>query len=602
MLGLRVPLGDGETPTSFCSRLAMRNQCADARDFCLDMGIQFQKIIDGDPGALMVLAELGGVEIEDLSRNAIRHVSGRHHFELRGQALRKSMLQRERLRVCPACIADDRTRWPSIKVAAPFGRVIWNLLPMRTCPVHGIALVDLGFSGTRGEGQDFARVLLHTKARLEEPVRRKPSGLELYLAARLEGVLSTPMLDQLPFYAAAKLTEVIGAVELFGPRVRLRALNDAQWSEAGDVGFAITDAGRDGVCAFLDRQTERFWSRRTSDGPQALFGRLYEWLAHESKDKAYDGIRELAREHILANIPVAPGQEIFGQAVDRRRLHSLHSASQATAQHPNRLRKLLVAGGIISSMDEHISDHRIVFPATPTVEDFLIAAADTMCPSQVCRYINAPPVQVEVLVREQLIVPLVTPTDSLHAAFVRRHLDEFLNRLLATVTQPPDGLHTIPSAAKRAGCSAANVVRLLLDGKLTRVGCRDGVEGYMSVAVDPAEVEMFLPRPNRDHLSIHDVSRATGWGVKAIRALVGHGYLPSVAALNPVNHQPQRLVTRQDLKAFTDIYMSLHTLKIRMRRQIYVIKEQAEAAGARPAFPVDEVQATFYRRADLPFG
>lgn len=603
MLGLRVPLGDGETPTSFCSRLAMRNHCADARDFCLDMGIQFQQVVDGEPGALSVLAELGGVEVEDLFRNAIRRISGYHDFGLRGQSLRKSMLQRERLRVCPACIADDRSRWPTIGAAAPYGRVIWNLSPMRICLVHGVALVDLEFCGTRGGRQDFARALFHSKATLDEPIRRKPSGLERYLASRLEGGSSAPLLDQLPFYAAAKLTEIIGAVELFGPRVRLRALNDAQWSEAGDVGFAITDAGQDGVCAFLDRLTETFWSRRTSDGPQALFGRLYEWLAHESKDAAYDSIRRLIRDHILANIPVAPGQEIFGETVDRRRLHSVHSAARATSQHPARLRKLLFAIGIIPSLDEHLSDHRIVFPVSPAVEKFLASSADALCQRAVGPYLNAPRTQIEVLVREKLIVPQIRaadPTEDFLATFSRRHLDDFLGRLLADATHRPDGLQTIPRAAKLVGCSAAQVVRLLLDGKLTRVGRRDGIKGYMSVVVDPAEVEIFLPRPNRDHLSVRDICRATGWGDQVTRALIRRGDLPSLAALHPVNHQACFLVTRQELKAFTDAYVSLYTLKNEMQRQIYVVRAWAEAAGARPAFPVDEVKATFYRRADLP--
>lgn len=84
------------------------------------------------------------------------------------------------------------------------------------------------------------------------------------------------------------------------------------------------------------------------------------------------------------------------------------------------------------------------------------------------------------------------------------------------------------------------------------------------------------------------------------RALIRRGYLPSLAALHPVSHQTCFLVTRQDLKAFTDAYVSLYTLKNEMQRQIYVVRAWAEAAGARPAFPVDEVKATFYRRTDLP--
>ena len=43
-----LPLGAGETPASFASRLAALNGLS-GRQFCMDMAMTFQKIVDGDP-------------------------------------------------------------------------------------------------------------------------------------------------------------------------------------------------------------------------------------------------------------------------------------------------------------------------------------------------------------------------------------------------------------------------------------------------------------------------------------------------------------------------------------------------------------------------
>jgi hypothetical protein len=61
-----VPLGAGETPASFVSRLAAR-YAPSAREFCLDFRTTFQKVVDGDPQAPAIVAAKGGVAPEALS-------------------------------------------------------------------------------------------------------------------------------------------------------------------------------------------------------------------------------------------------------------------------------------------------------------------------------------------------------------------------------------------------------------------------------------------------------------------------------------------------------------------------------------------------------
>src|SRR3546814_18504790 len=82
-------------------------------------------------------------------------------------------------------------------------------------------------------------------------------------------------------------------------------------------------------------------------------------------------------------------------------------------------------------------------------------------------------------------------------AFAKCDLDAFLGRLLANAREVFDGVpgfFTIPETAKRACCSASEIVAMILNGRLTRVGRRRGVSGYMSVLVDVEETRGLVRR------------------------------------------------------------------------------------------------------------
>lgn len=263
MLGLLVPLGEGESPVSFCSRLARRNGCESVRDFCLDMGLRFQDVVDGNADALASLADLGGVDGARLSRHALRKLDHERYL-LGDQLIARPMLRRSLVRVCPACLADDLARWPRPGLAAAYQRTEWLLSPLCTCPAHGVSLVSVAHNNYAMEAHDFSVLVSTPLAQLddwrEQAVKRAPSRLENYLRERLTGIVrtATAWLNALPFYAAAKLCEVIGAVQLHGPKVAISAQDEEQQWMAGDVGFEIAADGPNGIRRLLDRLTQPF--------------------------------------------------------------------------------------------------------------------------------------------------------------------------------------------------------------------------------------------------------------------------------------------------------------------------------------------------------
>lgn len=306
---------------------------------------------------------------------------------------------------------------------------------------------------------------------------------------------------------------------------------------------------------------------------------------------------------MLNVLPMEPTDELFGQPVGKRRLWSVRSAAIATGAHPKRLRKLLVAGGLIGSDCADQTDDRVIFPTDQAAEEFLGKVAGAMPLNEAGRYINAPRVQLRILFDGGFIRPFVTgATDViLDHAFAKQDLDDFLARLLVDstdATAADTGLADIPTAARKARCSAADIVRLLLDRRLSRVRRRQDALGYMSVLVDPDEVRPLVFKETRDGLSIREAVARTHWSEPVLLALIDNGFLPSHVVQNPISHLSQRIVRPEDLETFMATYVSLHNLAKERGIHHLRLKTEIEAAGVRPAFSREAVPATFYRRKE----
>ncbi|WP_048710268.1 TniQ family protein [Microvirga massiliensis] len=608
-ISMTVSLGEGESPMSFCSRNALLLGRT-ARDFSLDMGFTFQGIVDGNPSALEELAFRCRADVGRLAAASVTRIGDRR-YSIGGQSLVRDTLSRKSLRVCPHCLLEDIGNGDGLEAVRPYGRTLWLVAPIRTCPKHDVGLVEVSDDHNPQRVHDFARLVqpsLPDLGRLvREAPRRRPSALEEYLTARLQGRNGdghAAWLQTLPFYAAAKACEMLGAVVIHGIRFRAERLSDTEWHEAGAAGYEIAAGGEQGIRSLLSRLQDGFPLTKGNWGPRLVIGRIYEWLAHESEDPAYDPLRDVIRRHVIETMPVGPGDKIFGQDVTVRRLHSVHSASREIGAHPKRLRKLLHAAGHIAADVLHLSDERIVFDANTTCE-FLNRVSETMSLEQARDYLNAPRPHERLLFEAEYIRPFVAGgTEGVirDHAFARRDLDAFLDRLLADAV--PVGLEDrsflpIPAAAKRACCSAMEIVGLIMDRKLPRVRCRVGVVGYLSVLVDPEEVKPFVSGKDHGGLTLREVERRLGSSTAVVKALTELGHLPSHIVVNPVNRCPQRVVHAEDVDRFMRRFVSLHTLSAETGIHFIRLANMLDDAGIEPAFEPGTVRASFYERRDV---
>lgn len=599
-----IALGTGETPASFASRLAALNGLS-AREFCLDMGTTFQKIVDGEPQALAIVAAKSGADLAALTENAFVN-TGERRYIFRGEELTRNSLRRAATAVCPKCLAEDVAGARLPRVAA-CQRALWQIAAVKSCHIHTVPLVVVAKDLTPNKLHDWAQHVVHVLPQLgglaAKAECRALTGLETYVITRLTcGAVRGGLLDTLPLHVAIAACELFGAVAAFGRMPNLKTLTDDQWRQAGAAGFDIVGDGKPGIEVFLeDLQASYPYSGGATEGPQAVFGRVYQVLEFGREDPAFDPLRNLVGDFILKNFPVGPGDTVFGKAVETRRLHSIRTLSKQAGLHPKRLRKLLQAAGALPEGADDLADGNCLFDAQRGSAVASDASAATLSVRDAGVYLNAPRVQRDMLYRSGIIAPRVKALD--HGAadqFAPEDLDAFLTRLLGgavPIAAAGTGQVDIPTAAKAACCGSVEIVQAILDGRLTRIARLAGERGYMALLVDVEEVRALVRGADHGGLTGLQIKDKLSTTAKVTAALIKHGHLTTVTVMNPVNRCPTVVVPAEEVERFSAEYVSLFALARQRGQHHMAIKKELEAASIKPALDPEEIGATFYRRS-----
>lgn len=601
-----LELRDGESPASFLSRLALLHRAQSLNVFALDMGFQHQAIVDGDPAALTRLADLSGAAVQRLFDHAI--VRKEDHYLYRGQRFARSSLRRARVMACPRCLAEDLDGGTSPWTVS--GRSDWLFQHSRICPRHRVYLVELGNTGDAGTTHDFARRLVPLVTDIPRLAREaKPSGptqLERYLEARLNGGSGPRWLDSLPFYVAWRTCEVIGAVDRNGRDAPICDLSEEDWRNVGSRGYAVASGGPSSLRQFLhDLRSTGNYAKQGSTGPQAWFGQFFKWLYAMRDDPNYEPVHDLVVDFVADTAPASPDDRIFGkQVVRERRLHSVFTAHRASGIHHKRLRRVLRAAGALPPDSDHLSDNAVTFPVSAG-EPIIELLQNLITLKQAETYINAGRVHTKLLA-DHGFIQRVEGHDRLELGdqcYDRRQLDELRKRLFANVVwveKPEWAQMNIAAAAKRACCSAMEIVGLILDHQLRWVGSTTAKPGYQSILVDVVEIKKLTRGDHGDKLTMGQAAEVLGSNDQVVVALVKRELLASETAISPKNRCPYVAVPRQSVDGFKAQYVSLHDLARSRGKHLPNLKRELALRGIEPALLKTQVGATFYLRSAIP--
>ncbi|MCC7320226.1 MAG: TniQ family protein [Rubellimicrobium sp.] len=511
---------------------------------------------------------------------------------------------------CPACLlADGHPGSPS--GGARVGRVLWQVEHIRACAVHGIALFRRQNTSHAKRFQLMSQVApddAGLQTLVDDAVSLAPSDLQLYVEGRLAGGTGPAWLDEQPLDLAARACEMLGVIISEGAHCNLNTLPEAAWHRAGHVGYGFAARGALGIRDALQSVFEQFVRDDLNGGPQKMFGRLYQWLQFNKNARPKGPIREVVRDFIMDRFPLEVGDDLFGEPVEVRRVHTVGSLARVTVQHPKTLNRAVVLTGLAEG-DPDVSLGVRSFGAVAA--EALARRIETAIPVLALpEFLNCNRTQAEQLVRTGMI-PRISNLDEATGVLKGVALEDaesFLTNLMSKATHvaaPSDGMQDILAASITSRWPVIDIVGALLSGGLSRVEVVDPALKFKGVLVDPAEVATAMANQTASGLiSLERAVEVIGLSPLAAVAVLnmtapdGNDYILKHVVTNAKGVRV-RMFRESEVQSFRDTHVGLVELAASEGMSPRSMKAILSEKGVHPLPARQAAVPNIYRRSDL---
>ncbi|QFT58931.1 hypothetical protein FIU94_08845 [Sulfitobacter sp. THAF37] len=603
-----LPFHDDETALSFGARLAAFHLDTRLVPFLHDIGVHPEALVQGKDAAIDRLATVAGVDRGLLRRNSALSV-GKADFVLGGHDLSAEFFARPDTVFCPACLREDDADYANVAISRR-QRVAWTLRAVRTCPVHGLALICR-------RGRDYDRKFHELSVQVPERgvalddlvnncERRSPSPMQDYALARLDGMAGPAWLDSQTLEQAVRVSEYIGLLVIHGPAKKASDLTQDQWDQAGRVGFGITSEGEAAIRECLKEAQAAFSQTDGTPGRRKIFGALYDWLSSKKNRREPGDIVRIMREHIFDTMDVAAGDIILGGSLAERRLHSVQSLAAESGLHPKTLRNVLTAGGLIPTDARFSANH--VFDATAG-RRLAATVTNAINVSKLDKAMGCSRPQADQFLDERLLLPLADgPKDAagrLWKSVGQDAVEQLLEKLLSAarpVAFAPSEMVTIAKATEKAKVPGVEIVHLILGGFLSKVVRLQDVDGVASLHVDPEEVRAAIGThvpgiSASSAFAMLRIPKATGWALTE-RTVAPH--LPSIMVEGKNGRHRFFRFDERAIAKFAEEFTTVVRIANEHDLGRKDVAKTLRRHRVRPAIARDEIGIDFYRVEELP--
>lgn len=322
---------------------------------------------------------------------------------------------------------------------------------------------------------------------LDQP-RDDPNPYDLWLEGRLQDGRDSTWLASQSIYAATNFCRLLGAeLSRLDPEPGQQsapeyfALRAAQAS-----GFKVAAQGEAEIKAALDRLAEH--AGASTDTAQKAFGQIFIKFRNDYKNDAdFAQLRNIVRDSILENWAIAEGEEVLGEIVTERRLHSVYTAAKEVGTTKARLAQLLVEVGALTQ-DDTRPPHRRVFDARQNAP-FMAAVTSMASLRDLRKAMGATRNEIDALIEEEILTPVAT-IPGLRACWSLTdglRLVEELRALADPLPQRATGWENILAAKNRSMLAISDILQGLRDGRF-RAGLSPVKPGFGSVYVAKADI------------------------------------------------------------------------------------------------------------------
>lgn len=590
-LGLTLPLMSMETLPSFVSHIAQRNGLRHVQDFVQDMDLSWRQILQLDPDVLQELADLTGADAEALAAGSFAPV-GDGFFRFRGCDLPLSFLERSALKYCPVCMTNDRDLH-----GRTWGRALWQIDPLRVCPVHGVMLDVLEPPDYPRCPHDFAgRTADHRALTDEVPVVEvgdNAAHFARYLSDRLHGCgKGHSWLDGMAVDVAARLCENVGILIHTGPAARPGALDRRSMIAAGASGFAICAQGTDALWDVYESIRRR--SSSSKGGFYADFGFYTRWLQRMARPDRYRQVLDHFRDFVLDSYPLAPGQEVLGRNCNRRRWFTWTEVGRKYGLSSGRITRLQRAFGVSGD------DLRRVAPGAYETE--LLILSSGLDRKQAAHRLNVHPSAIDKFVEAGLLnYALELP--QMDKLFLPEDIDSFLTAVFANaemVETAPAGAWSLRSIAQKATLPNADLLPAVISGRLKKVWKLRDISGLPALHLNLDEVLDAFEVPPLIGLTRSDLRKKLHINCSTVSLLLQRGMIASRQFRDPRTRQRLSLVATEELDRFLDKHFPLGLMAWQLGTQAKHVAARLDRAEVWPILLPEHCSKIYLREEAAP--
>ncbi|WP_186009220.1 TniQ family protein [Tropicibacter naphthalenivorans] len=549
-----------EPAFAFHSRIASAGGVS-AVDFGEDVDLPFAQIVRGVPDALRQLEQLSGNDLGALSSWTTVAAEG-HRRSINGHQFPVRPLLTSAVRGCPACLREDIEGSSLSPHQAMTFQAHWLIHHVSLCLKHECSLVplwkDTAPTLRYDTAMQFRKIADQIVSGEMDGKARAPTEFEIWFDQRLAGEPhEETWLDAHPLHAASVFCRLLGYALLPLHDLRPQHITPAWGHLTYDAGFAVASQGEAEILSHLKQLNARAEPRL---GPKAVFPVLYDHLSREHQnDPDFKPYRDLMARHLMDSWPLGPGDDLLGEPVEYRHLHSVRTASEATGIDIRRLRKMLESADLI---DPNLPDNWAVFDAEAG-KALLGTMVTYTSAKEFAEMHGISRSQFDLLVDDGILRPALTDAQSKHI-WDPRDGRGFIDGLLTgaeTIQQAQHGWETIAKASQRLKIRPADIIRAIREGRIQRVARNVQFHGYGSVHVYHEEVAQVLGSDEPAALSLELFTKSVGLAQPVfINRLVKDGHVPSTEMRNPRTKAMQRYITEKDAAVFHARFVTLRTL------------------------------------------
>lgn len=595
---LSFPIQQFETATSYVSRLALWCGLGSPSDLCLDWGFRWQDFVRGDDALFGKVGELGGARAADLKRWAVRS-KGPNRFEVSGQQGTRNSLIRSRLRVCPQCLVKDYQQGGR---CGRYRRYFWQFASVRTCAVHNMPLLSIPPEKYTILNYDFAgQISQHwnvVNRAADAGEERSFTPFESYILQRLEGKLAVPFLDDMPMHLATRLCEVLGFVLLAGPGRKLSSGTEDEMLRAGQLGFEALEDGKSGLFAALDQLVTPMAVRTVRH--QTDFGALFEWLRSSALGDEFEILKDEVRDYIFRTYPLRVGDMVLGKPCEKETTFTIHRAWQSLGIQRKRMNRVLIAEGLAAKRNDDNAVWLNEGLKSADLDRFSERLASRLTANDAANFLNISGETLQGLRDAGVLTPISDALDVI-PKYRQRDLDCFMMKVSKGAVhkaQTGEARASIIDASRRVRCPSADIVHLILEGRLAKISRDENTRGLAGLTICLQELRQVLPPLEMAAIPKGEASRLLRVTYPTINYLIDEGHLTSQRVRNPKSRQFIDAVCQDSIADFSKTYETLGELAHRYKRASGPLGCHLEAKGICPIETPPKI-SWYYERKGL---